>query len=302
MRPRVRSKGLQVHRSGALGATLIEILVVMVMTGLIAAGLFTYFLTTSRTFSDQAVVARMLQNASLAMTRIAQDIRKAGTVWSVPCGAVQPLVTASNSPPRIQIRLMLDEPSVRTEVAPPPPAGQSQTSAVLRVVSTAGFQDGDTAFITDGVQCTQFTVTQIIPGANPGLQHNPTGDLNSPGGFGYLYPATTSLVYKVSLNQTITYAIDATNPATPWLTRDTGSGPLRLVPDIESMRFSYVMNDGSIVSDPSTVTTAQAANIRLVSVSVTSKSDTKSRVPVAWADGYRRQTLASRVKLRNLGP
>lgn len=272
----------------------------MAMTGLVSTSLYAFFMSTSRTYSDQAVVARMLQNASAAMNRIAQDIRRAGTFWSVPC-ALQALVTATNNPPRIQIRLMLDDPAVRTEVALPPPAGQSQSTAVLRVVSTAGFQNQDTAFITDGVQCTQFTVTQIIGGANPGLQHNPTGDLNSPGGFGYLYPATTSLVYRVSTDQTITYAIDTTNRAVPWLTRDTGSGPRRLVLDIESLSFSYVMNDGTIVSDPSTITTAaQAANIRLVTVSVTSKADQRS--PLVGGDGYRRHTLASRVKLRNLGP
>lgn len=301
MRRHSEAQSLSTGRGDPVGVSLVELLVVMAITGLVSTSLYAFFMSTSRTYSDQAVVARMLQNAGMAMTRIAQDIRRAGTFWSVAC-ALEPLVTATNGPPgRIEIRLMLDDPAVRTEVAPPPPAGQSQSTAVLRVVSTTGFQDGDTASITDGVQCTQFTVTQVIGGANPGLQHNPTGDLNSPGGFGYLYPATTSLVYRVSVNQTITYAIDTTNPAVPWLTRDTGSGPRRLVPDIESLRFSYIMNDGTTVSDPSTITTAaQASNIRLVTVSVTSKGD--QRTPLVGGDGYRRHTLASRVKLRNLGP
>jgi len=273
----------------------------MAITGLIAGGLFSFFLATSRTYTDQAVVARLLQNASIVMTRVTQDIRQAGTFWALPC-AVESLVTATNGPPgRITVRLMLDDPSVRTEVAPPPPAGQSQTSAVLRVVSTAGFQVGDTAFITDGIQCSRFNVTHIIGGANPGLQHHPNDDLNSPGGFGYLYPATTSIVYRLGTSRQITYAIDSSNPSGPWLTRDVGNGPIKLAPDIDGIRFNYVMTDGSTVADPATITTvAQAAGIRMVVVSVTARAERTS--PNVGGDGFRRQTLTSRVQLRNLGP
>ena len=285
----------------ASGASIVELLVVMTITGLVAGGLFSFFMATSRTYTDQAVVARLLQNASSAMTRITQDIRQAGTFWALPC-ALESLVTATNGPPgRITVRQMLDDPAVRTEVAPPPPAGQSQSTAVLRVVSTAGFQVGDTAYITDGAQCSRFSVTQIIGGANPGLQHHPNDDLNSPGGFGYLYPATTSVVYRLGTNRTITYTIDNSNPSGPWLTRNIGAGPRKLAPDIESIRFAYVMSDGSTVADPAAVTSAaQAASIRMVIVSVTVRGDRVS--PGVAGDGFRRQTLVSRVQLRNLGP
>jgi len=224
----------------------------------------------------------------------------AGTISSTPC-ALEALVSATNAPPgRIEIRLVLDDPAVRAEVPPPPPAGQSQSTAVLRVVSTAGFQDQDIAFITDGTQCSRFTVTQVIGGANPGLQHNPAADLNSPGGFGYLYPARSSMVYRVATNRRIIYTIDASTPAESWLTRDTGAGPVRLVPDIESLSFSYEMNNPPPVADPSTITTAaQAANIRIVIVSVTSRAERASRL--VGGDGLRRQTLGSRIQLRNLG-
>jgi len=300
MKPHPGSKTLGRGGAAAAGASLLEILFVLAVTGFLSAGLCAYFVETSQTYSDQAVVARMLQNAGTAMSLIAQDVRRAGTFWSMPC-VVEAPVSATNGPPgRIEIRQMLDDPAVRTEVAPPPPASQSQSSSVLRLVSTTGFQVGDTAFITDGVQCSRFNVTQIIGGANPGLQHRPTDDANSPGGFGYLYPATNSMVYRLAVSRRIAYTIDTADPTAPWLTRDTGAGFRRLIPDIESIRFSYVMSDGSSVSDPSTITTAaQAANIRLVTVSVTSKADRKS--PVVGGDGYRRQTLATRVQLRNLG-
>ena len=300
MRPSVAPGIHPAGRSASTGATVLEMLIALGVTGIVSAGLYAFFSTTSQTYTDQAVVARMLQNASTAMGMITKDIRAAGTFWSTPC-ALEALVSATNTPPgRIEIRLVLDDPAVRTEVAPPPPAGQSQTSAVLRVVSTAGFQDGDTAFISDGVQCSRFTVTQVIGGANPGLQHDPAADLNSPGGFGYLYPARGSLVYRVATNQRIIYTIDASTPAESWLTRDSGTGPVRLVPDIESLRFSYEMNTGPAVSDPSTITTAaQAAGVRVVTVSVISRAERANRL--LGGDGLRRQTLASRIQLRNLG-
>lgn len=303
MRPQARSRTLPSGGPGAAGVGLVEILFVLAVTGVVSAGLCAYFLTTSQAFSDQAVVARMLQNAGTAMTRIAQDIRKAGTFWAAPCALAGsnpgPLVKATNSPAgQITIRVMLDDPSLRTEVTPSPPAGQSQSNSILRVVSTDGFHVGDTAFISDGIECTRFTVTNVIAGTPPGLQHDPTRDLNSPGGTGYLYPATTTLMYRLSVDQRVVYAIDTSNPTVSWLTRDTGTEPGKLVPDIESLHFSYVMSDGQIKEDPSTVATAEAANIRIVTVSVTSKADKKS--PVVGNDGYRRQTLTSGVQLRNV--
>jgi hypothetical protein len=300
MSPRSTTGILTGGRSAQAGSSLVELLISMALTAIVSTGLYTFFTTTSVTYSDQAVTARMLQSATTAMARIAQDIRRAGTFSSEPC-ALEPLVSATNAARgRIEIRQILDDPAVRTEVAPGPAPGQLQSSVVLQVVSTTGFQPQDTAFITDRIRCTRFTVTGIIVGTNPALQHDPTRDLNSPGGLGYLYPAATSVVYRVATDRRIAYAIDASNPQAPWLTRDTGTGPMRLLPDIESLEFSFVMNDGAIVSDPSTITTAaQAANIRLVSVRVTSRADHRStRI---GGDGYRRQTLASHVDLRNLG-
>jgi len=282
------------------GSSLIELVIVLTITVLAGSGMYSFFITTSRTFQDEAAVARMLTTATNAMNRIVQDIRGTGTVSSAAC-AVVPLVSATNaSPGSITVRTMLDDPAVRIELAPPPPAGQSQGATALWVVSTAGFQVGDAALITDGVQCSLFGVTQVTGGANPELHHNPTSDLNSPGGLGYVYPAATSTVYRVGVNRRISYTIDTSTPTRPWLTRDMGNGPIRLIPDVESLTFSYVMNDGSTVSDPATITTAaQTANIRIVSVRLTVRSDTRDLS--VGGDGFQRQTLASSVKLRNLG-
>ncbi len=274
----------------------------MAITAVMSTGMYSFFLATSKTYSDQAVKARMLQTATNAMNLITRDLRRAGTFLANACPTLPPtLVSATNGPPgRITVRVLLDDPAVRTEIAAVPKSGQLQSNPTLGVRSSAGFLVGDTAFITDGVQCTRFIVTGVAGGASPGLQHIPANDLNSAGGAGYTYPVATSLVYRVGVNQEITYTIDTSDPRTSWLTRDSGAGPIRLVPDVESLAFSYMMSDGSTVKDPSTITTAAlAANIRTVNVSLRVKADTPDRL--LGGDGFRRHTLASVVKFRNLG-
>lgn len=281
MNPGIRGKPFPRYGTGAAGVSLTEVIVSLAITGILTTGIYSFFLGTSRTFSDQAVVGRLLWTANNAMTMITQDIRRTGTWFATghPCINLLPtLVSASNGPSgRITIRVVLDDPAVRTELA----TDQPQTNTSFGVLSSAGFQVNDTAFITDGVQCTRFTVTGIAGGVNPALQHVPGSDANSTGGAGYTYPAATSMVYRENINRLITYALDTSDPKTPWLTRDTGAGPIRLVPDIESLSISNV-TAGS------------------VTVSLTAKADTRS--PSVGGDGFRRQVLASTVKLRNLGP
>jgi prepilin-type N-terminal cleavage/methylation domain-containing protein len=300
-------------RAGPRGSSLVELLVVIAIVGLVTTGMYSFFLTTSQTYSDQAVNARMLQTATTAMSRITQDIRQAGMFWAPACIPTMPATTilpsttmlmqATNGPPgSITIRVVLDDPIVRTEIATTPITGQPNTNTTIGVLSSTGFLVGDTAFITDGVQCTRFTVTGVVGGANPGLQHVPANDVNTFGGT-YTYPVATSMVYQLIVNKQIRYSIDTTDPKTSWLTKDTGGGPRRLVPDVESQSFSYGVWNGTTVQmgvDPATITTpAQAANIRTVNVSLKVKADMKD--PHIGGDGFRRQTLASTVQLRNLG-
>jgi Tfp pilus assembly protein PilW len=274
---------------------LAELLIVLAITGIVTTGMYSFFLTTYQTYNEQAVVARMLQTATTAMTRITQDIREAGTFWASPCAKDRLVMASNDTGGSITIRVILDDPPRRTEIA----TNQPQTNATFGVLSIAGYQVNDTAYISDGVQCTQFTVTGIVTGANPGLQHEPAKDWNSAGGAGYTYPLGTSMVGRIVLGQEIGYAIDTTDPKTPWLTRNSGSGAKRLVPDVESLNFSYVMNDGTTVNDPTTITAAQAANVRTVIVRLRVKADTRD--PKVGGDGFRRHTLVSTVKLRNLG-
>ncbi|MFB3819225.1 MAG: PilW family protein [Candidatus Methylomirabilales bacterium] len=280
------------------GAGLLEILIVLGMLGFITGGLFTFFLATSATYRNEAVRARMLQNAARAMTAVARDLRGAGTFATMPAGCIQVVEGANAGSGWIRVRTLLNDPAGQTSVAPAPPV-TAQNSAVLRVLSTPGFAAGDFGLIADGAQCSLFRVTTVIGGANPALQHNPSEDVNSPGGFGHEY-AAGSPVYRLSAQRTVRYAVDASG-AVPWLTREVDSGgPIRLVPDIQALQTTFVLDTGASVDPASITTAAQAAAVRVVILRLTAQGD----VPTgASAPGGRlTHTLVSRVQLRNLAP
>jgi hypothetical protein len=292
-----RSSG-RIRRERPRGAGLLELLIVLGMLGFITGGLFTFFLATSRTYRNEAVRARMQQNAAMALTAVARDVRGAGTFAGMPAGCIQPIEGSNAGNGWIRVRMLLNDPASQTTVAPAPPVA-TQSSAVLRVLSTAGFAAGDAGLIADGVQCSLFRVTTVIGGANPALQHNPADDVNSPGGFGHEYPAG-SPVFRLAAQRAVRYAIDASGPV-PWLTRDVdGGGPIRLVPDIQSLQTTFVLDTGASVDPASITTAAQAAAVRVAVVSVTARGDAPTGA--AAPGGRLTHALMSRVQLRNLAP
>ncbi|MFI5341497.1 MAG: type II secretion system protein J [Candidatus Methylomirabilales bacterium] len=283
------------HRSGARGSSMVEMLIVIAIMGVITTGLYSYFLATSRTYNDQAVNGRMLQNATSAMKRIIQDIRYGGTFLAPACAGIMPAtVTATANPAgSVGIVTLLDDPDARTEIATTPSTGQPRSNTTIGVlVLSNSWQVNDIAYITDGVQCTKFTVTAVVTGANPGLTHVPANDTSTAGGGAYTYPVAGSMIYRVETNQTITYALDAQDPT--WLTRTIGGVTRRFAPNIKSLSFSFLDGSGNAVN-PAT----SAANVRAVTVDLWVKADTKD--PNVPPDGYRTQRLTSTVQLRNFG-
>jgi prepilin-type N-terminal cleavage/methylation domain-containing protein len=296
-------RSFRIARTGAVGSSLIEMLICLSIMGIITTGMYSFFLATNQSYGDQAVISRSLWTANDAMKNITQDIRRAGiSLGLAPSCALllSAAVSASNAAGgSLTTRVVLDDPARRIELA----SNQSKANGTFSVVSTTGYQAGDVAFLTDGTQCTRFTVT----GLTGGLQHDTARDSNTiAAGTPYTYSATTSTVYRQGLSQQITYAIDASDPKTSWLTRNAGAGARRLVPDVQAISISYLMADGTSVPSPTTGlpdistinTPAAAANVRSVTITVTVRADTPSREGKIL---YRTRAITSSVKLRNLG-
>ncbi len=237
------------QRLGPAGVSLVELLIVMAIVGVVTTGMYTLFLTTAETYNDQAVNGRMLQNATAAMKRITQDLRGGGTFFAPACASLPtpatnwpPAVTATaNGANSITIATLLDDPNARTEIATTPAAGQPRSNTTIGVLSVSGWQVNDIAYITDGVQCTRFTVTAVVTGANPGLTHVPANDAYTLSA--YTYPVTTSMVYRAMASQSITYGLDPVDPT--WLTRNTDGGARRFAPDIQELKFSFLDGAGA---------------------------------------------------------
>jgi len=274
--------------------SLVELLMVIAIVGVVTTGMYTLFLTTTQTYSDQAVNGRMLQNATAAMKRITQNIRGGETFWAAACAGIMPAtVTATANPASsVQITTLLDDPTARTEIATTPSTGQPRSNTTIGVLSVSGWQVNDVAYLTDGMQGTRFTVTAVVTGANPGLTHVPGNDTSSAGGGAYTYPVATSMVYQVGLNQTISYGLDTLDPT--WLTRTAGGVKRRFAPDIDVLSFSFL--DGAAGGvNPS----MNPANVRAVIVDLQVKADTKDSSVLPAGD--RRHRLTSTVQRRNFG-
>ena len=316
MRAGTRAGSVPSSGTGAAGVSLIEALISLAIMGIITTGMYSFFMATNQSYSDQAVVSRTLWAASDAMKYVAQDLRRAGSSASTSaCAQIAPFTSVNPMTPAIvnadnavggsiTIRVLLDDPGKRIELA----SNQVQTNATLSVLATAGYQTDAIAFLTDGTECTRFKVTALVAGTPPGLTHVPANDGNTANGAGHTYTATAGMVYREMVNERITYSLDASDPRTSWLSRTvcdcrqlpaacSCSSPQRLVPDIQSLAFSYLKSDGTTVTDPASITTLSDANaIRNVNISVTARADTRSR---QGNIAYRSRTLSTSVKLRN---
>lgn len=285
---------------GPAGTSLIELLIVMAVVGVVTSGMYSLFLTTSQTYRDQAVNARMLQNATTAMKQISQDLRGGGTFYAPACAGVTGWPTAIRSDSTtaiLNIVTQLDDLLARTEIASSQAQGGSGASAVpigVRTVTndsgTQIWQAGDIGYLTDGVQCTRFTVTGVT-GA-PALSHIPANDSNSAGGLNYTYPVATSMIYRALPSRTITYDLDTSDPNITWLRRNNR----RSAPDIQSLSFGYLDGSGATVASPAT----NAAAIRAVTVNLLVRGDKLDpSVHPNVTGGHRTQRLTSTVQLRN---
>jgi hypothetical protein len=73
---------------------------------------------------------------------------------------------------------------------------------------------------------------------------------------------------------------------------NTGGGGQPLADNIESLEFTYFDVNGNVTGNP--------ADIRMVKVTVTAKTE-MSDPEYQGGDGYRRRTLSSNIKVRNMG-
>jgi type IV pilus assembly protein PilW len=280
------------------GFTLLEVLLGVVLTAVLLAGIYNVFKSQEQGQIVVDQVAEMNQDLRVGTQWITRDMRMAGyhvenataTSGIGPLNSVTITPGAGSNPDGITIIYV--EGDFNATITSPMPA----PSSILNVNATCPgpgtpeacpgstncFCQNDIILITDGANSSVFCVTQVVL-ASLNLQHNPGGGpcdaYNDPGGHG-LFPGygTGSRLFKLKIRQ---YRIDA-DPADghPRLSLSENGGNFNPVVDyIEDLQVN-----------PTT------PNAQLYTVTITARS----RKPLTGLGGVRRRSTTQQVRMRNI--
>ena len=264
---------------GEKGVSIIELLIVLAISGILTSALYQTFIGLQKTCAVQEQVVEVRQNVRCTIDRMTREIRMAGYGGNI-------LETF----------------------------GSVNTYPNLINPFNGAYQDFITIVMADEVTKLSQNAASgsnqlILNGSNPGEMFDTDKKkylcLNGQNNYlvqsisGTTVTLTTPLLEdhlvneSVSLVKAITYKI---LPNTTDLVRDenTGEGGQVVAEGVEDLQLRYTLSDGTVIDSPAT-----PSDIRIVSITITAR--TKIRDPQYPGDGWRRQTLTSHVEVRNLG-
>ncbi len=256
------------------GVTLIELLIAVAISGILAAGFYRGFINQQRVYTVQGQVADMQQNARIALGKMIREIRMAGFggldyVLGLSGGVngfTQRIVPGSNT-----ITIVGGFKPVRRDNGDPIQIVSISGSQVTLNYATDDFDTSTHRYISIGgieSNTVQSRSGAILTLAQPPTQTHPAG----------------TLIFEI---QAITYNLDETVIRR---NGNTGGGGQSVAENMENLQFQYFDKNGNSTANP--------ADVRLVKVSVTAKTDMVDP-EFKGGDGYRRRMLSSSVRLRN---
>ncbi len=254
------------------GVTLIELLIALVSSSILIAALYRVFISQQKIYAVQDQVVDIQQNLRIAIDQMTREIRMAGYGGNIlevfgNVNGFDHLITPS--PNSITI-ILADQVGELKQSAP---KGTNQ----IKVTNANKFNtvkkkylclNGLNNYLIQSIESDTLTL------ATP---------LNEDHGM-------NEMVYLV---KAITYSIGVSD-GKPALRRNenTGGGAQPLAENVESLQFTFYDANGNITENPS--------DIRMVRVITTVR--TKIQDPdYKSGDGFRRRTLSSYIKVRNIG-
>lgn len=302
------------------GLTLIEIMVAMVVSLILIAGVIQIFVGTRQTYRFQDALARVQENGRFAAEAISRDVRLAGfvgctTLISVTPNAIPPLAIAYSRDNYIEGDVgpalgaqpgtdvltlrMLSPNTVRLSVDMGGPG-----DAVTIPANIPGFQNGDVVGIADCNNVDLFTINGIAGGGPVTI--TPNDDLTK----AYLEGTVLSRYREVSYY----VAPGASGDLALWR-RDAGIDT-ELVDGVEDLWLRYgedLNNDGAPNAYVEAAAVGDWSRVRSLRVSLLLASNednvTEGAQPVDFrgavvvpADNRFRQVLTTTVGLRNRLP
>jgi type IV pilus assembly protein PilW len=254
------------------GLTLVELLLALVLSSLLIAALYRAFISQQRTYSVQDQIADNQQNVRIAMAQMTKEIRMAGyggdilSVFGNINGFTNIITPASNA---ITI-LLADEVGVLKQ-------NTAKGTQQLKVTNARIFDADKKKYL-------------CLNGLNNYLVRSVTGDTIT-----LAAPVTEGhpVNQPVYLVKAISYYLGLSGGKTVLRRNEnTGGGGQPLAENIERLEFSYFDTTGEVTANP--------PDIRMVKVTVTANTSILDP-DLRGGDGYRRRTLSSQIKVRNMG-
>jgi len=278
------------------GVTLIELLIALVISAVLIAGIYRAFIHQQKTYATQEQVTDMQQNARVAINRMMREIRMAGF------GSVRNVLPldAHDGPFNNEINFASNVNHV----------GQNDDQITIigafELVTTlaVNFSGNSNTIEVKGY------ASKFKPDTGPGEydKYICIGGLESrkvtsiddkkitlSSKLKSSYAAGTP-VYKI---HAVTYQLgwDTKDPTKPVLRREdntTQGGAQPLADNIENLQFEYFDASGNLTVTP--------ADVRMVRVTVTARTDSEDReLKKVSTDGFRRRTISSNIQVRNMG-
>lgn len=260
------------------GFTLVELLIALLITGIVVTAGYGLYLNQHEGWLIQEEITNMQQNIRATLHELETRIRMAG--FGLP-GGFQPIYAANTNPDTITI-LFQNEFRCETIIEHSMPLPSSELRCDGHDISC--FEADTWAYIYDPFADTgEFFYITLVQVAASHIQHN-TDPLSR------CYPQG-SIVTMVDMYK---YYIDNadTNHPNLMLQRE-GNQSYVYAEDIEDLQFRYGLANGVFVDVP-----PAASVVREVMITLTART---ARKDLQLQGEYRRRTLTSEVKVRNLG-
>ncbi len=255
-----------------IGVTLTELLIALMLSSILTAALYRAFITQQRTYAVQDQVADMQQNIRIAMDQMTKEIRMAGyggdmlSIFGDVNGFTDIITPTNNS---ITV-ILADEVGALKENA-------AQGALQVKVTNASIFNTDKKKYL-------------CLNGLNNYLVQTVSGDtvtLTAPLGEGH------PIGQPVYLVKAISYYLGVSGDRTVLRRNEnTGGGGQPLAENIENLEFTCFDLKGEVTAAP--------PDIRMVNVTVTARTGAIDP-GFKGGDGYRRRTLSSQIKVRNLG-
>jgi len=264
------------------GVTIIELLIALVISALLVAGIYKTFIGQQKTYTVQEQVVDMQQNARVAINKMMREIRMAGfggLEGVLNNGGVNGF-TEIITPGTNSITIVGGFEQIKRSDGTPIVIETASGNQITLNYATNEFDGATHRFISIGgveSNTVQSRSVKTLTLDQPILFNHPPG----------------TPIFKI---QAITYSV-GTSGGKPALLRNenTGGGNQPLAENIENIQFEYFDVDGNPLAHP----ISDPKLIRMVRVTVTARTD-RLDPDFKSGDGYRRRTITSNIYVRNM--